>query len=206
MKLSLHNWRISARSVRNHLRDSGTSVYSSSSPGSWCQRCEKSAPWWQWGYGIGRHELRTTNTTAFYQWHTECTEILCIVVPFIRRHHMIMHSPKLQGSVHNLWIQTMYQFLLGLHCHQACHPLSMFGMLWINMYQQCDPVPANIQQLRKAIEEEWDNIPQATINSLINSMRRRCVAVHDADGGHTRYWPDFWSTPLPFFPPLMWNP
>ena len=32
------------------------------------------------------------------------------------------------------------------------------------------PVPANIQQLRSAIEEEWDNIPQATINSLINSM------------------------------------
>ena len=32
------------------------------------------------------------------------------------------------------------------------------------------PVPANIQQLRTAIEEEWDNIPQATINSLINYM------------------------------------
>jgi hypothetical protein len=25
-------------------------------------------------------------------------------------------------------------------------------------------VPANIQQLSTAIEEEWDNIPQATIN------------------------------------------
>jgi hypothetical protein len=34
--------------------------------------------------------------------------------------------------------------------------------------QQRVPVPANIQQLRTAIEE-W-NIPQATINSLINSM------------------------------------
>jgi hypothetical protein len=32
------------------------------------------------------------------------------------------------------------------------------------------PVPANIQQHHTAIEEEWDNIPQATINSLINSM------------------------------------
>ncbi|ROL33051.1 hypothetical protein DPX16_5946 [Anabarilius grahami] len=28
------------------------------------------------------------------------------------------------------------------------------------------PVPANIQQLRTAIEEEWTNIPQATINNL----------------------------------------
>ena len=33
-------------------------------------------------------------------------------------------------------------------------------------------VPSNIQQLRTAIEEEWDNIPQATINSLIKAMRR----------------------------------
>ena len=36
-------------------------------------------------------------------------------------------------------------------------------------------------------EEEWDNIPQATINSIINSMRRRCVALHEANGDHTRY-------------------
>ena len=28
------------------------------------------------------------------------------------------------------------------------------------------PVSANNQQLRTAIEEEWDNIPQATINSM----------------------------------------
>ncbi|XP_064827211.1 transitional endoplasmic reticulum ATPase-like [Oncorhynchus masou masou] len=33
-------------------------------------------------------------------------------------------------------------------------------------------VPVNIHQLCTAIEEEWDNILQAKINSLINSMRR----------------------------------
>ncbi|ROL46141.1 Transposable element Tc1 transposase [Anabarilius grahami] len=53
--------------------------------------------------------------------------------------------------------------------------------------QQHVPVPANIQKLRIAIEEEWTNIPQATINNLINSMRRRCVALREANGGHTRY-------------------
>ncbi len=50
------------------------------------------------------------------------------------------------------------------------------------------PVPANIQQLHTAIEEEWTNIHQATINNLINSMWRRCVALREANGGHTRYW------------------
>ena len=49
------------------------------------------------------------------------------------------------------------------------------------------PVPANFQQLRTAIEEEWDNIPPATINSLINSMQKRCVALHETNSGHTRY-------------------
>jgi hypothetical protein len=36
--------------------------------------------------------------------------------------------------------------------------------------QQCVPVPDNNQQLHTAIEEDWDNIPQATINSRINCM------------------------------------
>jgi hypothetical protein len=44
------------------------------------------------------------------------------------------------------------------------------------------PVPDNIQQLHTAIEEGLDNIPQATNDSLINS-----IALHEANGGHTRY-------------------
>ncbi|KAG5846187.1 hypothetical protein ANANG_G00147140, partial [Anguilla anguilla] len=53
--------------------------------------------------------------------------------------------------------------------------------------RQCVPVPTSIQELCTAIEEEWDNIPQATINNLINSMQRRCVELHEANGGHARY-------------------
>jgi hypothetical protein len=53
--------------------------------------------------------------------------------------------------------------------------------------QQRVPVSANIQQLHTAIEEEWDNFPHAKINSVINSMQRRFVALHEANCGHTRY-------------------
>jgi hypothetical protein len=49
--------------------------------------------------------------------------------------------------------------------------------------RQCVPVPANIQQVCTAIEEECDNIPQATIKSLINSMPMRCVHA----------WGKWWS-------------
>ncbi len=72
----------------------------------------------------------------------------------------------------------------------ACSPyMSPIEHVWDALdrhIQQRFPVPANIQQLRTAIEEEWTNIPQATINNLINSMPRRCVALREANGGHTR--------------------
>ena len=61
----------------------------------------------------------------------------------------------------------MSQSVYGLHTHLTCHPLSMFG---VQRVQQCVPVPENIQQLLTVIEKERDNIPQATTNSLINSM------------------------------------
>ncbi len=47
---------------------------------------------------------------------------------------MIMHGPVLQGSVHNYWKLKTSQFLHGQHTHRTCHPLSMFGMLWIGLY------------------------------------------------------------------------
>jgi hypothetical protein len=34
----------------------------------------------------------------------------------------------------------------------------------------------------------WYNIPQAFIQRLIGSMRRRCEVAVAARGGHTRYW------------------
>jgi len=73
---------------------------------------------------------------------------------------MIMHGPMLQGSVHMLPIEHGWDAL-------------------DRSIRQRVPVPANIQQLRTAIEEEWTNIPQATTNNLINYLPRRCVALLD---------------------------
>ena len=47
--------------------------------------------------------------------------------------------------------------------------------------------PASVQELRQALLEEWDQIPQYKIRRLISSMRRRCQAVIEARGHHTRY-------------------
>jgi transposase len=49
------------------------------------------------------------------------------------------------------------------------------------------PRPVNRQELITAAIEEWENLPQQRIQTLFNSMRRRCTACVDANGGHTRY-------------------
>lgn len=62
--------------------------------------------------------------------------------------------------------------------------------LWDNLDRRVRrrPIPpANVNGLRIALQEEWNNIPQAEINKLVNSMRNRCAAVVNAHGGHTRY-------------------
>ncbi len=136
--------------------------------------------------------LWTTNTGAFYWWNSSQRSwgpLLCHASTTITSCcSMIMHGPMLQGPGHNSWKLKTSQFLHGQHTHRTCHPLSMFGMLWIRHIRHRVPVPVNIQQLHTAIEEEWTNIAQATINNLINSKGRRCVALREANGGHTRYW------------------
>ena len=47
--------------------------------------------------------------------------------------------------------------------------------------------PASVQELRQALLEEWDHIPQYKIRRLISSMRRRFQAVIEAQGHHTCY-------------------
>ena len=47
--------------------------------------------------------------------------------------------------------------------------------------------PETLLDLGNALVDEWNNMPQHRINTLIGSMRRRCEAVVDARGGHTRF-------------------
>jgi hypothetical protein len=45
----------------------------------------------------------------------------------------------------------------------------------------------NVHDLQRALQAEWVRIPLQVIRKLICSMRRRCLAVLVANGGHTRY-------------------
>ena len=45
----------------------------------------------------------------------------------------------------------------------------------------------NVRDLECVLHEEWIRIPMAVVRRLISSMRIRCGAVIDSNGGHTRY-------------------
>ena len=53
--------------------------------------------------------------------------------------------------------------------------------------ESADPRPQNNAQLLQSLTDAWNDIPQASIRHIIDSMRRRCQAVINAGGGHTRY-------------------
>ncbi len=79
---------------------------------------------------------------------------------------MIMHGPMLQGSVQNSWKLKTSQFLHGQHTHRTCHPLSMFGMLWIGVYDsvfQFLPIYSNFAQPLKRTFHR----PQSTTRSTL---------------------------------------
>ena len=48
-------------------------------------------------------------------------------------------------------------------------------------------VPQTLGQMRRALQEEWNNIPLAKINKLIDSMMSRVHSAIAVRGGHTRY-------------------
>jgi hypothetical protein len=98
----------------------------------------------------------------------------------------------------------MSQFFHGLHTHQTCHPLSMFGMLWIDVYDsvfQFPPISSNFTQTLSRSGTTFHR-PQSIAWSTL--MWRRCVALNETNGGHNRYWQVFWSTPVPCFLRYLW--
>ena len=59
--------------------------------------------------------------------------------------------------------------------------------------------PNNVAELGRALQEEWRNIPMATVRRLVGSMRRRLQTVIQNNGGHCRYWKVWHFTSIPLF-------
>ncbi len=91
---------------------------------------------------------------------------------------MIMHGPMLQGSVHNSWKLKTSQFLHNQHTHRTCHPLSMFGMLWIGVYDsvfQFLPISSNFTQPLKRSGPTLHRPQSTTWSTLCEGDVLHCV-------------------------------
>jgi transposase len=96
-------------------------------------------------------------------------------MPFVRRHHLMFQSDNAQPHVARICTQFLKAENVPVYPWPAYSPdMSPIEHVWDALdrhVQQRVSVSANIYLLRTAIEEEWGNIAQAIINSLINSMQ-----------------------------------
>ncbi len=191
----------------------------------WCQRCGSSSPWniicksfilrfmgknykrgglWYGQAYVMDNEHRCILLMAFWMhrytvirsWgpllcHSSTTITSCC--------SMIMHSPMLQGSVHNSWKLKTSQFLHGQHTHWTCHPLSMFGMLWIGVYDsmfQFLPISSNFAQhqtFHRPQSTTWSTLCEGDVLPCVRQM----VVTQDTD---------CFSDPGPYPPPPPISP
>ena len=114
-----------------------------------------------------------------------------IAVPFVRLHNVTFQQDNARPHVARICTEFLQAEQVPVLPWPAYSPdMSPIEHLWDVMdrhVRQRVPIPGNVRELRTALGEEWDNIPQATINNLMGSMRRRLTALRDAHGGHTRY-------------------
>ena len=53
--------------------------------------------------------------------------------------------------------------------------------------RRTEAIPTTLNQLRAKVLYEWNNLPQNYVQRYVTSMRRRCLAVVNSAGRHTRY-------------------
>ena len=114
------------------------------------------------------------------------------VVPFLQAHpdmtlqhdNATSHTAR---SVHDFLQDRYVSVLPWLAKSPGLNPIEhVWDLLDWRVRARAIP-PRNVRELAGALVEEWGNISQQELANLVQSTRRRCTAVLNAAGGHTRY-------------------
>ena len=115
------------------------------------------------------------------------------VVSFIRnsQRNVILQQDNARPHTARVVSDYLWQQNVNVLPWPAMSPdLSPIEHVWDEMErrlrQEPNP-PVTLDALRRSLVRTWRNIPQAVLNNLIRSMRRRCEECIGANGCHTHY-------------------
>jgi len=121
-----------------------------------------------------------------------CNEILQPhVIPFLNANNVIFQHDN--ARPHTARVVTAFfnqNNVVVLPWPSRSPDLNPIEHLWDELDRRVRrrlPEPQTLQQLVRALQEEWTAIPQEVIQTLIRSMGSRCQTVINSNGGHTRY-------------------
>lgn len=140
---------------------------------------------------VGKTNLIILNRNLNAQRYRD--EILApVVILYIQANHNAIFQ-QVNARPHTARLTT--QFLQANNINVMDWPskspdLSPIEQIWDLLdrrVRQRPAQPQTLRQLEQALRHEWQNIPVNMIRRYLRSMYRRCRAVINSAGGHTRY-------------------
>ena len=126
------------------------------------------------------------------RWHSaDMTELSSLLLYRICNNitmgfsNMIMSVHTLRGIPGTFYASITSLCCSGLQDHRTS-PIEHLGHHLGRQVRERHDVK-HIRDLKRTLQAEWLRIPLQAIRKLICSMRRRCLSVLAANGGHTRY-------------------
>ncbi|GFX05112.1 transposable element Tc1 transposase [Trichonephila clavipes] len=100
---------------------------------------------------------------------------------------------SVNGSRHRNMNATLQQHLRFCYRHHGFNSDCPKPAPWCreDEFLAANHPDKTLQELERALLEEWDRIPQLVINSLIDSMPQRCSTLLAVHGNHTPTENDF---------------
>ena len=112
------------------------------------------------------------------------------VVPFLQPHPdmTLQHDNATSHTARPVWDFLQDRNFSFLPWPAKSPDLNPIEHVWDLLGLRVRAIPLrNVREFAGALVEVWGNISQQELANLVQSTRRRCTAVLNAAGGHTRY-------------------